>query len=187
MIKWALDANVGDVSAPFANRDNNRLIVATVTGAYNDYIPYDEPEVKKALTAIVRDNKKAESIIKDWESKGAKDFNAYAQLTGDSIKNASITFASSTVNSLGNNESAFVGKVCGSQKGQLIKPFKTNNAVVVAQVDNITTEGRPYNFKEACSQFNFQSGGRALYGNIFNILKGKNKYESNILKFYETK
>ena len=187
VIKWALDANVGDVSAPFANRDNNRLIVATVTGAYNDYIPYDEPEVKKALTAIVRDNKKAESIIKDWESKGAKDFNAYAQLTGDSIKNASITFASSTVNSLGNNESAFVGKVCGSQKGQLIKPFKTNNAVVVAQVDNITTEGRPYNFKEACSQFNFQSGGRALYGNIFNILKGKNKYESNILKFYETK
>ena len=185
VIKWALEANIGDVSTPFANRDNNRLIVATVTGAYNDYISYDEPEVKKALTAIVRDNKKAESIIKDWEGKGAKDFASYAQLTGDSIKSANITFASSTVNSLGNNESAFVGKVCGAQKGQFIKPFKTNNAVVVAKVDDITTEGRPYNFKEACSQFNFQNGGRALYNNLFGILKGNNKYESNLLKFYE--
>lgn len=185
VIKWAMDANKGEVSGQFSNTDNNRLIVAAVTDIYNDYIPYSNPETKEALTKIVRDNKKAESIINDLNSKGAKDFNSYAALTGDSIRSASISFNSSSVPSLGNYESAFVGKVFAGQKGQLFKPFKTNNAVVVAQINDITTEGRPYNFKEYSSHFDQMMGGQSLLNNMFKILKGNNKYESNILKFYE--
>ena len=185
VIKWAMNANKGEVSSQFSDTDNTRIIVAAVNDIYNDYIPYDNENVKKALTEIVRNNKKAESIINDFNSKGAKDFNSYVALTGDSIRSASISFTSSSVASLGNNESAFVGQVCAGQKGQLIKPFKTNNAVVVAQVNDITTEGRPYNFKEYSSHFNQMMGSRAMLNNLFRILKGNNKFKSNILEFYE--
>lgn len=183
VIKWAMDANKGEVSGQFSDTDNTRIIIAAVNDIYNDYIPYDNDNVKKALTEIVRNNKKAESIINDFNSKGAKDFNSYVALTGDSIRSASISFTSSSVASLGNNESAFVGQVCAGQKGQLIKPFKTSNAVVVAQVNDITTEGRPYNFKEYSSHFNQMMYEELL--DMFKILKGNNKFKSNILKFYE--
>ena len=178
-------ANKGDISAPFSDKDNTRYIVAVVNDIYNNYIPYNDPKVKEALTKTVRDNKKAESIIKDFNSKGANDFNSYVALTGDSIKNVQITFDASSVSSLGNGESAFIGKVFAGEKGQLIKPFKTNNAVVVVQIDDITSEGRPYNFKEFSNHFNLRMGSRALQNNMFRILKGNKKYKSKLLDFYE--
>lgn len=185
VVKWAMNANKGDISAPFSDKDNTRYIVAVVNDIYNNYIPYNDPKVKEALTKTVRDNKKAESIIKDFNSKGANDFNSYVALTGDSIKNVQITFDASSVSSLGNGESAFIGKVFAGEKGQLIKPFKTNNAVVVVQIDDITSEGRPYNFKEFSNHFNLRMGSRALQNNMFRILKGNKKYKSKLLDFYE--
>lgn len=185
VVSWAMKADKGSVSAPFTNRDNNRLIVATVTGIYNDYLTPEDADIKKALTDIVRDNKKAESIIKDFNSKGIKDLAGYMALTGDSITNASITLSNTSVNTLGNNESAFIGRICGGQKGQLFTPFKTNKAVVVAQISDITNEGRPYNYKEYCDHFNRLMGGATLMRNMFGILKGTDTFESKVLEFYE--
>lgn len=185
VVKWAMNADKGAVSTPFTNRDNDRLIVAAVTGIYNDYMTVEDQTIKNALTEIVRNNKKAESIINDFNSKGAKDLAGYTALTGDTITNASVTFSSTSVNTLGNNEFAFIGKVCAGQKGQLFAPFKTNKAVVVAQITDITTEGRPYNFKEYSEHYKQIFGAGTLLRNMFGILKGNDTFESKLLDFYE--
>ena len=185
VVKWAMNADKGAVSTPFANRDNDRLIVAAVTGIYNDYMTVEDQSIKNALTEIVRNNKKAESIINDFNSKGAKDLAGYTALTGDTITNASVTFSNTSVNTLGNNEYAFIGKVCAGQKGQLFAPFKTNKAVVVAQITDITTEGRPYNFKEYSEHYKQIFGAGTLLRNMFGILKGNDTFESKLLDFYE--
>ena len=185
VVKWAMNADKGAVSTPFANRDNDRLIVAAVTGIYNDYMTVEDQTIKNALTEIVRNNKKAESIINDFNSKGAKDLAGYTALTGDTITNASVTFSNTSVNTLGNNEFAFIGKVCAGQKGQLFAPFKTNKAVVVAQITDITTEGRPYNFKEYSEHYKQIFGAGTLLRNMFGILKGNDTFESKLLDFYE--
>ena len=185
VVKWAMNADKGAVSTPFANRDNDRLFVAAVTGIYNDYMTVEDQTIKNALTEIVRNNKKAESIINDFNSKGAKDLAGYTALTGDTITNASVTFSNTSVNTLGNNEFAFIGKVCAGQKGQLFAPFKTNKAVVVAQITDITTEGRPYNFKEYSEHYKQIFGAGTLLRNMFGILKGNDTFESKLLDFYE--
>lgn len=185
VVKWAMNADKGAVSTPFANRDNDRLIVAAVTGIYNDYMTVEDQSIKNALTEIVRNNKKAESIINDLNSKGAKDLAGYTALTGDTITNASVTFSNTSVNTLGNNEYAFIGKICAGQKGQLFAPFKTNKAVVVAQITDITTEGRPYNFKEYSEHYKQMFGAGTLLRNMFGILKGNDTFESKLLDFYE--
>ena len=185
VVKWAMNADKGAVSTPFTNRDNDRLIVAAVTGIYNDYMTVEDQTIKNALTEIVRNNKKAESIINDFNSKGAKDLAGYTALTGDTITNASVTFSNTSVNTLGNNEFAFIGKVCAGQKGQLFAPFKTNKAVVVAQITDITTEGRPYNFKEYSEHYKQIFGAGTLLRNMFGILKGNDTFESKLLDFYE--
>ena len=185
VVKWAMNADKGAVSTPFTNRDNDRLIVAAVTGIYNDYMTVEDQTIKNALTEIVRNNKKAESIINDFNSKGAKDLAGYTALTGDTITNASVTFSSTSVNTLGNNEYAFIGKICAGQKGQLFAPFKTNKAVVVAQITDITTEGRPYNFKEYSEHYKQIFGAGTLLRNMFGILKGNDTFESKLLDFYE--
>ena len=184
-IKWAMNAEKGEISTPFSNRDNNRLLVVAVTGIYTDYITTENEELKQGLIAEIRDNKKAEAIIADFNSKGAKDLVGYMALTGDTITNARVALSNISVNTLGSYENAFIGAVTGAEKGQLIGPMKTNNAVVVAQIDDIDNIGRPYNFKEYKDHFNQMMGGNALYNNLFGIMKGSNKLESKLLDFYE--
>ncbi|MBR5551450.1 MAG: SurA N-terminal domain-containing protein [Muribaculaceae bacterium] len=184
-IKWAMNAKKGEISTPFSNRDNNRLLVVAVTGIYTDYITTENEELKQGLIAEIRDNKKAEAIIADFNSKGAKDLVGYMALTGDTITNARVALSNISVNTLGSYENAFIGAVTGAEKGQLIGPMKTNNAVVVAQIDDIDNIGRPYNFKEYKDHFNQMMGGNALYNNLFGIMKGSNKLESKLLDFYE--
>ena len=184
-IKWAMNAEKGEVSAPFNNRDNTRLLVAAVTGIYNDYITIENESIKKSLEEKIRADKKAEAIINDFNSKGAKTLKDYVALTGDSITNARLSFSNTSVNTLGNNEFAFIGAVTAAQKGQLVGPIKTNKAVVVASIDDINPIGRPYNFKEYKDHFNQMMGGTTLLNNMFVILKGDNKFESKLLDFYE--
>ena len=184
-IKWALNAEKGEVSAPFVNRDNNRLLVVAVKDIYSDYITVDNDDVKKALINKIRDNKKAEAIIAEFNSKNPKEFADYLTITGDSATTARICLSNTSVNTLGNNEFAFIGAVTAAEKGQLVGPVKANKAVVVAKVDDINNIGRPYNFNEYKEHFNRMMGGNSLLNNLFIIMKGDNTFESKLLDFYE--
>ena len=184
-VKWAMNANKGDVSGKFVNRDNNRIVVVALIDIYDSgYIPYTEAILNKQLTDKVRDAKKAEKLLAEFDGK-ANDLDGYCVITGDSITNAKVNFNHTQVNTLTNQEDAFVGKVAAAKEGDLIGPFKTSNTIAVVRVDKIETLGRPYDFKEYGEQFNRTMGGGALARNWFNILKGNNELEYKLLDFYE--
>lgn len=65
-VKWIMDeAEVGQVSRLYeCGYNNNHLLVATITSVNNDnYLPWDNAKVKEFLTAIVKQNKKAEKAM----------------------------------------------------------------------------------------------------------------------------
>ena len=65
-VKWILDeAEAGQVSRLYeCGYNNNHLLVATVTSVNNDkYLPWDNAKVKEFLTAIVKQNKKADKAM----------------------------------------------------------------------------------------------------------------------------
>lgn len=65
-VKWILDeAEVGQVSRLYeCGYNNNHLLVATVTSANDEsYLPWDNAKVKEFLTAVVKQNKKAEKAM----------------------------------------------------------------------------------------------------------------------------
>lgn len=184
-IKWALGAEKGEISAPFINRDNTRLLVVAVNNIYNDYITPEDARVKREIVEKVRDNKKAEAIINDFNSKGAKTLADYMALTGDTITTTDVTFDNSFVNTLGANEFELLGAIAAAEKGKLMSPIKTNKTVTVFQVNDVRVEGRPYNYDECSFKFNQSFGSTRLISNLFEVLKGNDSFESKLLDFYE--
>ena len=183
-IKWAMNAGKGEISAPFA--DDSRILVVAVTGIYEDYITADDEEVKKSIIAKIRNDKKAEKIIADFKSKKVNDLEGYAALTEQAVSDATVSFFNSTVPTLSGNNSALVGAIAGAKEGELVGPIKTNNAVVIAKVNSITPmdENVTYTFREGKSHFANENTSR-LSQVLFEILKGNDKYECNLLDFYE--
>lgn len=184
-IKWALGAEKGEISAPFRNRDNTRLLVVAVNNIYNDYITPEDARVKREIVEKVRDDKKAEAIINEFNSKGAKTLTDYMALTGDTITTCDVSFDNSFVNTLGANEFKFLGAIAAAEKGKVMGPIKTNKTVTVFQVNDVNIEGRPYNYDECSYKFNQTFGGTRLISNLFEVLKGKDSFESKLLDFYE--
>ena len=84
-VKWAMNADKGDISTPFSNRDNNRLLVVAVTGIFNDYTTTEYAQLKKTITNKLINDKKAEAIINEFKSKNPQTLNDYVALTNDTI------------------------------------------------------------------------------------------------------
>lgn len=184
-VKWAMNADKGDISTPFSNRDNNRLLVVAVTGIFNDYTTTEYAQLKKTITNKLINDKKAEAIINEFKSKNPQTLNDYVALTNDTIITTNVSMGNATINTLGSKEDAFVGAVAAAEKGKVMGPIKTNKAVVAYQVNDVFTEGRPFELKEYSNQFNFMHGGVKLFNDLFFILKGNDKFTTKILDFYE--
>ena len=185
-IKWAMNADKGEVSAPFKDQEGTHLFVVMVDQIYdNGYLTPETEADRKSIIEKVRNEKKAAKIINDLNGKNLNTLEAYASAIGDSISTTDVSFMSSTINTLGQGETAFVGAVTGAQKGQLIGPFKTNKTVAVVRVDGIRENGRPYNFAEYSSHYAQQYGAMPLSQSLFNILKGNDVVEWNLLDIFE--
>lgn len=185
-IKWAMNADKGEVSTPFKDQDGTHLLVVMVDQIYdNGYLTPETEADRKIIIEKVKNEKKAAKIINDLNSKKLNTLEAYASAIGDSISTTDVSFMSSTINTLGQGETAFVGAVTGAQKGQLIGPFKTNKTVAVVRVDGIRENGRPYNFAEYSSHYAQQYGAMPLYQSLFDILKGNDVVDWRLLDIFE--
>ncbi len=85
---------------------------------------------------------------------------------------------------IGMGESALTAKASVAKAGQLVGPMQGNQGVVVFSVTSVNDEGRPYNFSESATQYLRSRGAIALSQQLTNILRGKEKVQNNILKFY---
>ena len=180
-IKWAFDNKKGDVSPIFS--DNNDVMVAVaVDDIYSDgYFPYNFTQGKEFLTERIRNSKKGDDLMKQYQGK-AKDLNGYASLMGVSVDTANVVFASGDPKI----ESKLAGRICATKPGTLQGPWKGENGVYVYQVvKQEKSERKPT--KEELDNRYAQSRGARVFGNprnIYNILTKATKVSKRLIDFY---
>ena len=126
-IKWAFEAKKNTVSPIFT--DNKDILLAVDLNEVFDagYLPYDAPGVEEELTARVRNNKKAEALLKQYEGK-AKDLASLAQLMGTQVDSAQVNFSQDMIGKIG-MEPVLIGRVAAAKENTFVGPFKGNSGI----------------------------------------------------------
>ena len=183
-IKWAFDSKKGDVSPIFSD-NNNTLIAVAVDEVYPEgYLPYTFKPGKEMLENRVRNSKKGDDLMKQYQGK-AKDLNGYASLMGVQIDTARVVFAANADPKLG-NESGLVGRIAASKVGEVKGPWKGYGAVVVYQVVKQEKEERQPTKEELDNRY-AQTRGAQIFANpqnINQILSKTTKVKKNLINFY---
>lgn len=184
VVAWAMKSKTGKVSPIFGSETTGRFIAAAVTGAYEDYIPATDPQVKQMLTEKVRNNKKAEALIAQYKGK-ANDIAGYAKLMGVSVDTTQVTFGQISLMNPGFAGAEVAAIASISPKGTLTAPVKGNNGVVVMYITDQEKTPRPFDYTEYAALFNRTRGFQALSQQFNLLLKGNKKITNNILKFFQ--
>ena len=183
-VKWAMDADKGEISEIFGDDDETRLLVVKVTDIYDGgYTPARDLMVQTELTNKVRNEKKAEALLAQYAGK-AEDLAGYAAAMETSIDTTDVTFGQRFIAGLGINESAITGKAAQLAPNTLVGPEKAANSVIVYQVVSVDAEGRPYNYEENAANFNRMFGSDAINYRLMQILTNGKEVKNNILEFY---
>ena len=183
-IKWAFDNKKGDVSPIFS--DNNDVMVAVaVDDIYSDgYFPYNFTQGKEFLTERIRNSKKGDDLMKQYQGK-AKDLNGYAALMGAKVDTVNIVFASNGDPKLG-NENGLIGRMAAAKQGVLQGPWKGESGVFVYQVvKQEKAERKPT--KEELDNRYAQTRGAQVFANpraMFQILSKATKVQKRLIDFY---
>lgn len=180
-IKWAFDNKKGDVSPIFS--DNNEVLVAVaIDDIYKDgYLPYNFSQGKDMLTQRVRNNKKGDDLVKQYQGK-ANDVNGYASLMGVKVDTANVVFTAG----LPEIENKIIGRICGSKQGALQGPVKGDNAVYVYQIVKQEKAERKPTKEELDNRYS-QSRGAQVYANprnIYQILTKATKVKKHLIDFF---
>ena len=183
-IKWAFD-NKKDMVSPIFSDNNNVMVAVAIDDIYEDgYLPYNFTQGKEMLTGRVRNSKKGDALVKQYQGK-AKDLNGYAAAMGAQIDTVNIVFAANSDPKLG-SEPGLIGRMAAAKQGQLQGPWKGENAVFVYQV--VKQEKSNYNpTKEELVNRYAQSRGSQAFANgrtIYKILTKATKVKKRLIDFY---
>ena len=181
VIKWAFDNKKGDVSPIFSD-NNDVLIAAAIDDIYDqEYLPYNFPQGKEMLTKRIRNSKKGDDLMKQYQGK-AKDVESYAMMMGNKVDTANVVF----FNGDPKIEPMIVGRISAAKPGVMQGPFKGEDAVYVYKVvKQEKAERQPT--KEELERTYAQRRGVQVMGNptfINKLLAGSTKVKKNIIKFF---
>ena len=182
-IKWAFenDTKKGDVSPIFSD-NNDVLIAVALDDIYPDeYLPYNFPQGKELLTQRVRNSKKGDDLMKQYQGK-AKDLEAYAALMGSAVDTANVVF----FNGDPKIEPKVVGRISVAKPGVLQGPYKGDDAVYVYKVvRQEKAERQPT--KEELDRTYAQRRGAQIFSSprfINQILAKATGVKKNLIKFF---
>lgn len=154
-MKWVFDdAKAGDVSKIYeCGRENNHLLVLGVKSITTDeYMPLDNDDVKKVITSMVQQQKKAEKLMA--QLKGVKDINAAKAQKGavaEELKEQ--TFYSTTMlQAIGVPEPKLAGAIARTQQGKFSGAVQGAAAIYFVQVQSKTAGTEKYDEKIALEQ-----------------------------------
>ncbi|WP_289745726.1 peptidylprolyl isomerase [Paramuribaculum intestinale] len=182
-VNWAMNAKKGAVSPIFGDEATGRFLAVALDDIYDDYVPANDPQTRAYLAEEVRNDKKAQKLISDYQGK-ASDLAGYAQIMNSRIDSVMVNFSQFSIYTPALGGPEMIAEVSCSEPGKLTGPVKTDNGVVVFNVVNVDNNGRPYSFDESATLFQRTRGAAALGNQIAAILLGKRKVENNILKFF---
>ena len=182
-IQWAFNAKAGEVSPIFDKENNDKMLVVTLDEVLdNKYTPVSAPAVKMLLTSLIRNDKKAEKIIADFNGK-ANDLNGYASVMGVQVDSVKCNFAQPFIPGAG-YEPALVGAISAAEPGKLVGPVKGQNGVFYFQVTGVDNNVPEIGKEQAGNRFSSMYGGNSVMQRFYEILKEDNKVEYMLQKFY---
>jgi peptidyl-prolyl cis-trans isomerase D len=134
LIREVYKAKAGDVLKPFTIGD--RIVVALVSKVKErGATPLEF--VKEDVTNKVRDEKKSEMIVKEFNGKGAKTIDELAAKTGLTIEKMDKLMFSAYAVPVYGREDELIGTATATKKGTMSKPGKGTAGVWVVQVENV--------------------------------------------------
>lgn len=182
-IFWAMKAKKGQVSPIFGDENTGRLVAVALNDIYEDFLPATDPTVKNMLTAKIRNDKKAEALIAQYNGK-AKDINGYAQAMGVKVDTAAVNFAQYNYMYPDFVGPKVLAKTYNGQKGQLYGPMQANGGVVVMMIADVEKNGRPFSMEEAAATYSRTRGAEALSNMLPAVLMSNKKVKNNLFDFY---
>lgn len=181
LIRWVYKAKKGEVSPVFEFKD--KFVVANLLAIEEKGIAPLE-EVKDDVTAKAVRDKKAETFIKEFETKAgaSKSIDDIASKMGLTVEKAdNLTFASYNVAAIG-REDALIGTVTSMKAGATSKAIKGDNGVFVVNAATVNEPILPKEFKGKQQEIERMNGGRVDY-EMFDALKEKANIEDHRGKF----
>lgn len=181
LVRWVYKAKKGEVSPVFEFKD--RFIVAQLAEVKEKGIAPLE-DVKEEVTAKAIRDKKAETFIKEFEtkagaSKSIDDIASKMGLTAEKADN--LTFSAYNVAAIG-REDALIGTATSMKTGTTSKATKGDNGVFVVSVSSVTEAVLPKDFKGKQQEIERMNSGRVDY-EMFDALKEKANIEDHRGKF----
>ncbi len=168
IINWAFneDRKVGDIVAQPFESANQCVIVALANAVEKGYAPYSVEEVKNFVDRAVRNDKKANEVIKDWTG---KEISALVGTSLDTMRN--VRFDSRNV------EPATLGILSSLKVDEQSAPFKTDGGVYTVKVlSKNPVEGQYNNNRFMNLQY--------MYNQTFSILMDKADIVDNRSVFF---
>lgn len=91
-VNWAMNAKKGAVSPIFGDEATGRFLAVALDDIYDDYVPANDPQTRAYLAEKVRNDKKAQKLISDYQGK-ASDLAGYAQIMNSRIDSVMVNFS----------------------------------------------------------------------------------------------
>lgn len=181
VVRWAFNDNKGEIKK-FETKDAR--IVAVVKGESKaGYWTADNSEVKKALSAEIRKDRKAEKLITELKAKSATSLDALAQSLDAKVDSAKfVTFQTNNISGLGYEPTMNVYAKAG-KANSLTQPVKGQNGVYVLNVASRAQEDAEYN-EEVIKGMLQGNYAQMLFYSASDILTIKMDVEDNRVTFY---
>ncbi|MGC4100977.1 peptidylprolyl isomerase [Ferruginibacter sp.] len=183
LIRWAFEANVGDVSEPF--NIGNQFIVAMLEKVQSEGTQ-DAKTARQMVQGVVRNHKKAEMIIKQLGANPTLDKAAadYKQQIVNAGADSSITFNSFAVPNLGEEAKVIGASFNKDNQTKVSAPIEGGLGVYIVKVNSIgtkpadTPEAAALQKKQQTDNLRSQTTSGWFEGlkNQANIKDGRSKY-----------
>lgn len=177
LVRWViLDGKDGEVSKIYQNKDAVKpaFYVAAVLDTYNDYVPWDNKNVKDMLTAQVRREKAGKEMAEKYKAKG--NIAAASQAMG--VEPVDIESLQSTKRDAYVTDNKVKGRILGSKPSGKMQVAQGDDGVYVFVVNSVGNEEVGMTDEQFANMFmQFHQPNPEL------ILKGNKKIENNIYKF----
>ncbi len=176
LVRWAYEAELGDVSTVFEFGD--RFVIAKLTATREKgFAPVDQ--VKNEIEIKVKKDKKAEKLIE--ELKGGASLDELATKNNLRVEEATnINFQSFQIPGAGVEPQVIAAAVCLA-KDELSAPIKGANGVYVIKMNEVTQTEQDYTAEK--SRMEREVASRVTY-QVFEALKEKADITDNRSKFY---
>lgn len=177
LVRWVImDGKDGEVSKIYQNKDAVKpaFYVAAVLDTYDDYVPWDNKNVKDMLTAQVRREKAGKEMAEKYKAKG--NITAASQAMG--VEPVDIESLQSTKRDAYVTDNKVKGRILGSKPSGKMQVAQGDDGVYVFVVNSVGNEEVGMTDEQFANMFmQFHQPNPEL------ILKGNKKIENNIYKF----